>query len=335
MPYFNARTCSPTNLKDKVFVISGGSTGIGAATVDYLASLGARVVFGDLNRAASESLVEKLKSPNVSFQQCDVRQYQEVVALFRYALSEHGRIDHAVANAGVIEQGNWFDKSLTIDSVEQEPNALVLDVNLKGLIYFSRVAAVYMAHDKSPGEDKTLTLLSSAAGFIESRNLFLYQCSKHGVLGLLRTCRLAFPDAMKGVRVNALCPSFVRTTMTKDIAASWDAAGLPANEVEDLARAIAMLAAADSATAPGLLEVEKRSDGIVVNEMNSTGAMQWGVVEGQSGLTGRAFYLEGGVCWDIEEGLDRTRHLWLGEQPDGQIVKVQQLMRKVGYRERD
>lgn len=314
---------------------SGGSTGIGAATVELIASLGGKVVFGDVNRDASEALIRKLKNPDIHFRFCDVRSYGDVVALFRDTLSLFGRVDHAVANAGVIEQGNCFDKSLTIDTVRQEPTTLVLDVNLKGLFYFSRVAAVYMAHEKGVEDDRSLTLLSSAAGFIESRNLFLYQSSKHGVLGLLRTCRLAFPDGMKDVRVNALCPSFVRTAMTKDIASAWDKAGLPANEVEDVANAIAMMAASDKTIAPRLLEDHVGATGVPLSQMKSYGAMEWGAVESRVGLTGRAFYVEGGVCWDIEEGLDKTRPLWLGQQPNDQIAQVQSLMRKIGYRERN
>ena len=293
------------------------------------------MVFGDVNKDASEALIAEIDSPRAHVQPCDVRSYPDIVALFRYAFHKFGRIDHAVANAGVIEQGNWFDKSLTIDTVEAEPNTLVLDINLKGVLYFSRVAAVYLAHDRKPEEDKSLILMSSVAGFVESRNLFLYQCSKHGVLGLLRTCRLAFPDSMKGIRVNALCPSFVRTAMTKDIAKLWDAAGLRANETEDMAKAVAVLAAACPDVAPGLLQDEKRSDDVSVSDMRSSGAIEWGAIEGKVGLTGRAFFVEGGVCWDLEEGLDRTRHLWLGEYPNDQIMQVQRLMKSIGYRERN
>lgn len=288
-----------------------------------------------MNQEASEALIAEVGSLRAHFKLCDVRSYSDVVALFRYTFEKFGHVDHAIANAGVIEQGNWFDKSLTIDTVEAEPSTLVIDVNLKGVLYFSRIAAVYMAHDKNPGEDKSLTLISSVAGFVESRNLFLYQCSKHALLGLLRTCRLAFPDSMKGIRVNALCPSFVRTAMTKDIGKLWDEAGLRANEPPDVAKAIAILATAGPDVAPKLLQDEKRKDGVSVGEMKSCGATGWGVVEGKCGLTGRAFFIEGGVCWDLEEGLDRTRHLWLGEDANDQIIQVQTLMRNIGYRERN
>lgn len=233
MTFFNARTCNAPDLRDKVFVISGkatrfdiaccddqgltfginkgGGSGIGAATVRHLSSLGAKVVFGDVNESTSQALVTSIGTGNVDFRLCDVRNYQDVVNIFRYAFERYGVIDHAVANAGVVEKGSWFDAKLTIETVSEEPDTLVLDINLKGISYFARVASVYMAHGKSRDQDKSLTLLSSAAGFIESRGLYMYQASKHGVLGLLRTARLAFPESMKAIRVNALCPSFVRT----------------------------------------------------------------------------------------------------------------------------
>lgn len=72
-----------------------------------------------------------------------------------------------------------------------------------------------------------------------------------------------------------------------------------------------------------------------LSDLPSHGSMDWSTVDETKGLTGRAFFVEGGVCWDIEEGLDKTRHLWLGEKPNSQIVQVQQLMRKIGYRERN
>jgi NAD(P)-dependent dehydrogenase (short-subunit alcohol dehydrogenase family) len=82
---------------------------------------------------------------------------------------------HALACAGIIEQGKWFDPELTIDTVEKEESRLTLDVNLVGTCMFARIAVVYLKHEKKQGEDKSLTLISSAAGFRESPGLWMYQ----------------------------------------------------------------------------------------------------------------------------------------------------------------
>lgn len=287
-----------------------------------------------MNETTSRALLASIGSDKVAFHPCDVRKYHDVVGLFRYAFERHGVIDHAVANAGIVERGQWFDANLTIESVAAEPDTSALDINLKGLAYFARVASVYMSHHKSSGQDKSLTLMSSAAGFLESRGLYMYQASKHGVLGLLRTARLSFPESMKGIRVNALCPSFVRTGMTQDLVGKWEGAGLPVNEPEDLAKAIAALAAADRSTAASMLQREEVV-AINVHDLPSSGGMDWDHVDQTTGITGRSFYVEGGLCWDIEEGLDRTRHLWLGQTANDNVLRTQALLKSTGFRKRN
>jgi NAD(P)-dependent dehydrogenase (short-subunit alcohol dehydrogenase family) len=145
---------------------------------------------------------------------------------------------HALACAGIIEQGKWVDPELTIETVEKEESRLTLDVNLVGTCMFARIAVVYLKHEKKQGEDKSLTLISSAAGFRESPGLWMYQvraaplrhlsgllpkrfsvigipshfdkCSKHGVMGLMRTLRKMIYQR-DGTRINAVCPGITDT----------------------------------------------------------------------------------------------------------------------------
>ena len=147
---------------------------------------------------AGELLVEELRSQEILFVRTDVTKYEDNLALFRTAFELYGRIDHAMSIAGIVEQGNWFDAKLTLESVQkvgklwwtkcraaglisvhriQEPTKAVLDVNLLGVLYFSRIASVYLRQNRKKGEDKSLTLLSSVAGFKETPGLFVYQVS--------------------------------------------------------------------------------------------------------------------------------------------------------------
>jgi len=90
-------------------------------------------VFGDLNRQAAEELLKSLSAPStITFLPTDVTKYADNIALFKTALKKYGRVDHAIACAGIIEQGKWFDPNLTIETVEREETTLVLDVNLVG-----------------------------------------------------------------------------------------------------------------------------------------------------------------------------------------------------------
>jgi NAD(P)-dependent dehydrogenase (short-subunit alcohol dehydrogenase family) len=98
-------------------------------------------------------------------------------------LEKYGHVDHACPIAGVGENGRWFDPSLTIETVAKEESRMTIDMNLIGTAMFARIAVVYLRHGKQEGEDKSLILMSSAAGFRESPGIPLYQCSKHGSWG--------------------------------------------------------------------------------------------------------------------------------------------------------
>lgn len=127
---------------------------------------------------------------------CDVTSYANNLALFDVAYQSFGRIDHAISNAGLGEQGNIISPDLTLESVREEPKESVrpVDVNLKGPLYFARLASVYLRQnaDKSDvdkGSDKSLTFTSSVAAFREDPGLYVYVASKHGVMGLMRVLR--------------------------------------------------------------------------------------------------------------------------------------------------
>ena len=184
-----------SDLKDKVIVLTGGALGVGASLVRLLNFAGAHVFFGDVLDEPGTSLEKELSSNSetaVKYVHCDVTSYEDNLKLFDAALKAKGRIDHAVANAGLGEQGNMFDPNLTLESVREEPKSSmkVVDVNLKGVLYFARIASVYLQQgSEGASSDKSLTLVSSVAGFREDPGLNVYVPSKHGVLGLMRVLR--------------------------------------------------------------------------------------------------------------------------------------------------
>ena len=179
-------------LKDKVVVLTGGALGVGASVVRLLHSAGAHVFFGDVLDEPGAALEKELSSSSkttVKYVHCDVTSYDQNLELFDAALKTFGRIDHALANAGLGEQGKMFDPNLTLESVREEPKSSikVIDVNLKGVLYFARIASVYL--EQGDPSDKSLTMVSSVAGFREDPGLNVYVPSKHGVLGLMRVLR--------------------------------------------------------------------------------------------------------------------------------------------------
>lgn len=186
---------SAASLKDTVVVLTGGALGVGANVVRQAHAAGAHVFFGDVLDEPGTALAHELSSSGgatVRYQRCDVTAYADTLALFEAAYQAFGRVDHAIANAGIGEQGNIFDPELTLESVKEEPKRAmnVVDVNLKGEIYFARIASVYLRQGSGGrARDKSLTLVSSVAGFREDPGLYVYVPSKHGVLGLMRVLR--------------------------------------------------------------------------------------------------------------------------------------------------
>lgn len=142
---------------------------------------GARVVFGDFDKHSGEKLAESFSNPSTLpiFVELDVSKYEDNLKLFRTALDKFGRVDHAIACAGIVERGKWFDPDLTIETVEKPETEQVIEINLLGTLYFARIAVVYLRHHRKEGEDKSLTLISSAAGFRDSPGLFLYQVRQY------------------------------------------------------------------------------------------------------------------------------------------------------------
>lgn len=211
------RPPSSGSLKGKVVVLTGvryseyyiynrhanitspqGAIGIGADLVRLLHNASAHVFFGDVLDEPAIALEKELDSATstVKFVHCDVTSYADNLALYDAAFEAFGRVDHAISNAGLGEQGNIISPDLTLESVREEPKNSVrpVDVNLKGPVYFARLASVYLrqaSHEESVGDvnDKSLTFTSSVAAFREDPGLYVYVASKHGVMGLMRVLR--------------------------------------------------------------------------------------------------------------------------------------------------
>ncbi|KAK3049653.1 hypothetical protein LTR09_009075 [Extremus antarcticus] len=208
-------------LNDSIVVITGGSTGIGRATVELLAKAEAKVVVGDVNKEAGEQLCKEYHG--VSFQHCDVTRYDDIYNLFKATFENFRHLD--LANS-YPETGNWFDPGLTIESVGREPGDLkTLDVNVIGTLHFARIAAVFLREGHQKGQDKSFTILSSVNAFRESPGLYIYQTGKHAVHGTLRSTRKILWER-DGIRVNAVCPGITDSAMTKHIIHKFKEGGL-------------------------------------------------------------------------------------------------------------
>ena len=190
-------------VKDKVALITGGGSGIGRATAMLFASEGARVVIADYNVEGGERTLRAVKEAggDAIFHAADVANHSEVEALVNKTVEHYGRLDCAFNNAGI--EGLFSPTpECTIENWHR-----VISINLSGVFYCMKYEIPAML--KNGGG--TIVNTSSVAGLAGIANTAAYTASKHGVSGLTKAAALEFSS--KGIRVNAVCPGFIRTPM--------------------------------------------------------------------------------------------------------------------------
>ncbi|KZV91141.1 NAD(P)-binding protein [Exidia glandulosa HHB12029] len=201
-----------SKLKGRVVVITGGGSGLGRAFAVEAAKNGALVVIGDVNEQGLEETLRLIKAANGTArgQRCDVTIWEDQLALFELAQSSFGRVDIAVANAGIgdTSQGQFLKEEL------EKPDVTTLDVDVVGVVYTARLGLHYLR--RNPAEDgKAIILIGSYASFYGSPVTMLYAPAKHAVLGFGRS--LKFLCAHDGINCTVICPYFVDTPIMQAI----------------------------------------------------------------------------------------------------------------------
>lgn len=190
-------------LENKVMLVTGAASGIGAATASRLAAEGAVVWGADLTPWAE--LPDWAAGDATRCARLDVSDDAAVAALIAALLERHGRLDGVVHSAGVMGHGALHE--LPPAEVDR-----VLRINLDGSINVARHAVKPMLAQGSG----SLVLVASVLGLHAHAGSVAYNVSKGGVVMLAKT--LAVDYGVAGVRVNALCPGFIETPMTAPVA---------------------------------------------------------------------------------------------------------------------
>lgn len=199
-----AEPTSALLLQNKVIVITGASTGIGADAARLFTREGARVVLGARSCDRLETLCDEIKldGGSATYVAGDVSSSTYAQRLVDTALEHYGRLDGGFNNAG-ISQGGDLLADITEDRFDQ-----LLAVNLKAVWLGMRAQIQAMLAANRPG---AIVNTSSVGGVKADRNLSVYLATKHGVIGLTRGAAHDYGD--RGIRVNAIAPGTTDTAM--------------------------------------------------------------------------------------------------------------------------
>jgi NAD(P)-dependent dehydrogenase (short-subunit alcohol dehydrogenase family) len=190
-------------ISGKTAVVTGGTSGIGLACARALLEKGARVVVAGRNPERGAKAVEGLReaSPDVAFCKTDTSDEQSVRALVDFAVERFGSLDIMVNNAGT-------GTMATVDQMTGEEWRKVVDINLTGVFYGMKYAAIQM---KKQGHGGSIVSTSSIEAAIGDPLIPSYCAAKGGVNALTRSAALAL--AKDGIRVSTVNPGYVDTPL--------------------------------------------------------------------------------------------------------------------------
>ena len=212
------------SLQNKVVLVTGAASGIGAACVDRFLREGARVVGCDI--AVPRHPIEPPRGvAPASFAELDVRDDAATLELVESIVAEYGRIDGVVTAAGVAGGGpvHWLDEA-SWDHV--------LDVNLKGTFFTARHAiAKMLEQDPVDGERGSIVTIASVEGLEGTAGGSAYNASKGGVVIL--TKNMAIDYGRIGIRANCICPGFIDTPMLRSVIGAEGMEDVQADIVEE------------------------------------------------------------------------------------------------------
>lgn len=235
-------------LKDKVIIITGASSGIGEAAARMFAARGARLVLGARRKDRLEALAAELNSGGGAAISVsgDVAVAEHAQALVDAALGQFGRLDGAFNNAGMVGD------MVPLPQMSPANWHRVLEVNLTSAFHLARAQIPAMLADGGQGSIVfTSTFVGHAVGL---PGMAAYAAAKAGLIGLTQV--LAAEHGAAGLRVNALLPGGTRTDMAPQDQASLDwVAGLHALKrlarPEEIAAAAAFLLSDDASFVTG------------------------------------------------------------------------------------
>jgi len=255
-------------VEGKIAIVTGSSSGIGRAIAQLLAKEGATVICSDIQPTArliiedkpsekpTHEIIQQTHGPKRAiFQSVDVSSSSSVQSLVERAVTEFGRLDVMINNAGIAPQ-----VSTPIWEEKEESWNKIMEVNGKGVYLGCKFAAGQMIKQDPgvSGDRGWIVNLCSIVGLVGQAGALSYVASKHAVAGITKV--VALDCAPFRVHCNAVCPGYTQTAMTAPI---WAKGGREHFEAlhpfrglgtpEDIARAVLFLASEDNSWMTGVM----------------------------------------------------------------------------------
>ncbi len=192
------------NLKEKVVIITGAGSGIGAASAKLFGTHGATVVASDINLENAQKVTDEIKAAGgkAIATKTDVTKFDHVEGLITDTTKEYGKLDVIVNNAGI---GGSNQKKTAEHSHDDWHN--VIAVNQTGVFYCMQVALQQMMKQ---GHGNIVNV-ASLAGLKASGNNLSYSASKFAVVGMTKSAALEYGH--KNIRINAVCPGYTNSAL--------------------------------------------------------------------------------------------------------------------------
>jgi len=233
-------------LENKIVIITGAGSGIGAATAKLFGTYGATVIASDINLENAKKIAEEIQNAGgtASAIKTDVTKFEDVEALVTATIATHGSLDVMVNNAGI---GGKHQRK-TADHTHDDWHR-VIAVNQTGVFYCMQVALKQMLKQGYG----SMVNVASLAGLKASGNNLSYSASKFAVVGMTKSAALEY--ARKNIRINAVCPGFTHSALLEQLLAISPDMGdklkryIPMGrfgEAEEIAEAICWLASENS-----------------------------------------------------------------------------------------
>lgn len=201
----------------QTFLVTGGASGLGAATATELVTRGAQVIIADLNIEAGKALVKKLGEQQAVFSPCDVTDENQVATAIQLGQQTFGELSGVINCAGIVVVQKLLDRDLNPASLNDFSKGI--QINLIGSFNVARLAAAAMArktaNKEADGEKGVIIQTASIAAFDGQVGQASYAASKAGAVGM--TLPMARELARHGIRVMTIAPGVCGTPMMAGI----------------------------------------------------------------------------------------------------------------------